>query len=375
MNKSPAHLTMDVFDKFMTSYLGLYDILVMPPNNFSITIQLPVTPTVVPDIFIVNINDSVTCHRLSISVIDSPVTLPVDQDISNITLKHVTQFPWTPIIVTLLMTVAVLSGFVVVAVVISNQRDENESFMSKYTFLIVPREEDRINPDSNPIVQGRPISKIVMLVLVVLYALYAMMFTFSMLLGMFYMVQGPLVSNLTIVSNTSAKIHEAVGKHFREMEEFETQQVARMFNQTHERLQACSHHLKANAEKIFHDVYKGIEKDITELYSQNGTLHKLLVAILKERSKTVRDKIFVYFDNYNKAIQNYFESYLAKYTEFLRDVTNVAWLNYPRMLFMDQEGIFDSRLTLTADVTEFLDWLEVEKVSSVLEVKDRLITR
>ncbi|XP_033759585.1 LOW QUALITY PROTEIN: uncharacterized protein LOC117341832 [Pecten maximus] len=375
LNKCPAHLTMDVFDKFMTSYLGLYDVFVMPPENFAITIQLPRTPNVIPDIFLVNINDSVTCHRLSISVIDSPIVIASDQETSDSKFQHVTQFPWIPIIVTLAMTVMILLGFVVVAVVINKQRGENESFMSKYTFLIVPREEDRMKPDGNQGFQGRTISKVVMIALVVLYALYAIVFTFSMLLGVFYMVQSPLVSNLTIVSNTSAKIQEAVDKHFREMEDFETQQVTGMFNQTRDRFQACSHHLKENAEKIFHDVYKSIEKDVTTLYSQNGTLHNLLVGILEERSKTVRVKIDVYFENCNTAIQTYFESFLDKYVDFLRDVTNVAWLNNPRTLFMDQEGIFDSRLSLTEDVTEFLEWLEVEKVTSVLEVKERLVAR
>jgi hypothetical protein len=76
------------------------------------------------------------------------------------------------------------------------------------SYLLIFDDDRNVNQPLTLTLFSKPVSKGVFYTLCTLYIVYAFIFTFSMLLGVFYLIQGPLIGNLTIVSNTSAKIHQ-----------------------------------------------------------------------------------------------------------------------------------------------------------------------
>ena len=129
---------------------------------------------------------------------------------------------WWPIILSLVFTGIVLIIFLGVAIYISKIKIVTTDDIFKYPGVTFINKEDQTgrlrSESSNTTQHARPISRKIRCVLLTLYIMYAFTFTFSMLLGVFYVVQGPLISNLTIVSNTSAKIHQAVDTQLHTME-------------------------------------------------------------------------------------------------------------------------------------------------------------
>jgi hypothetical protein len=71
----PVILTLQVFNKMMTSCAAIFDILVVCPKNFSVTLNLSKTDPDLPDTFVVVINDTGSSHRLVLSSMVSPVTV------------------------------------------------------------------------------------------------------------------------------------------------------------------------------------------------------------------------------------------------------------------------------------------------------------
>lgn len=177
------------------------------------------------------------------------------------------------------------------------------------------------------------------------------------------------------MSNTSAKVQEAVSLHLKQLQDFEYHQSMTMLNETHARLRACSYHLKVSAERQYGKVYNEIKDQIHHLYRHNGTLHKVLVRTLEEKSQSVRQELDTYYTGCVDAVNTHFDNYLYIYKQFLKEVVDGHWLNFPRALFLDQENIRENGLRLEADRIEFLGWMEIQKVENVLDVKAKLVER
>lgn len=359
----------------MVARLGHFDVFVKCPSSFQISFSLQQPRGDTPDIFIVIVNDSATSHRIVLSLIDKPVYLPVKETTSLIPVSS-NGYPWIPIIVTFVLTVIILTAFLLLGIYIGNKKPINRGKIVKYceTVTFINKEDDPTNIDGGAGQMSRPISRGIVCVLVTLYLVYAFMFTFSMLLGIFYMFQGSLVMNLTIVSNTSAKVQEVVQTHFKQNENFEKYQASFMLNQTTERLDACSHHIQSSIEGFLKKHQIGMQSHLNDLYGNNKTLTALVHKHLDEKNLKMKTKLDSFVEECNKTIQEHYSGVLGIYMEFLEQVSVNGWMKFPLEIFIGQLDTVESGLNQESRI-EFMNWLEVDKVKDVLNIKNKLLSK
>lgn len=370
--KCPGYLTMDVFDQFMESYFGKYDIFVKCPDpQFSFSFILPRSRSDTPNVFAVFINDTTASHKILLTMLINPTQIPVNSEL--IVKEHViSQFPWIPIIVILIFSGILVTIFVIAAFCISKIRKVTTNDVFKYPGVTFLKDEDRTKQEDGARMIKTPISRSVTCCLVTLYVVYALMFTFSVLLGVFYIVQGPLIGNLTIVSNTSAKIHQAVELRFHQMQEFETSEISHMYNQTRDRLRACSFHNLQEIQRISKQMQKQLDLYVNHFYLQNKTIERILTNTLEEKSKTLQEELSVFLKEYNSTLQTQFKDVLSKYHQFLRSLMRNDWLKFPEQLFISQKDVVDSNRDRD-HLLGFMDWLEINQVEETLHVTEDIM--
>ncbi|KAK3095466.1 hypothetical protein FSP39_015011 [Pinctada imbricata] len=377
LEKCPGYLTMDVYDQFMEAKLAHFDVFIKCPVNFTITNSIRRQVTVSPEIFVIYINDYHTVHKVFLSEMLGPTNVPL-QSSSIVPMESKENFPWLPIILSLVFTGIVLIIFLGVAIYISKIKIVTTDDIFKYPGVTFINKEDQTgrlrSESSNTTQHARPISRKIRCVLLTLYIMYAFTFTFSMLLGVFYMVQGPLISNLTIVSNTSAKIHQAVDTQLHSMEKFENHEMTRLFNDTYDRLRACAHHGAKNLESVTNSVQVKIDEQIQNLYIHNKTLYTLVIQTVEEKSQLLRKEMDKFVKQYNTTIQNHFESVLVKYNRFLETLIKNDWLAFPEERFISQKEVLGDN-SGREHLLNFMSWLEVGKVEDTLGVSDKVIDR
>ena len=363
---------MDVYDQFMESYFGKYDIYVKCPDpHFSFSFLLPRTRSDTPNVFAVFLNDTVASHKILLTMLINPTQIPVKSEL--VVKEHIiSQFPWIPIIVILIFSGILVVIFVIAAFCISKIRRVTTNEVFKYPGLTFIKDEDRAKQDEGSRFIKNPISRSVTCCLVTLYVVYALMFTFSVLLGVFYIVQGPLIGNLTIVSNTSAKIHQAVELRFHKMQEFETSEISHIYNQTRDRLKACSFHNLQEIQKIAKQMQKQLDVFVKHFYLPNKTIENILTNTLEEKSKTLKEELAVFLKEYNRTLQSEFKGVLSKYHQFLKGLMNNDWLKFPEQLFIGQKDVIDS-VRDREHLLGFMDWLEINQVEETLQVTDDIM--
>lgn len=113
--KCPGYLTMDIYDQFMESYFGKYDIFVKCPDpQFSFSFILPRSRSDTPNVFAVFINDTTASHKILLTMLINPTQIPVNSEL--VVKEHViSQFPWIPIIVILIFSGILVTIFVIAA--------------------------------------------------------------------------------------------------------------------------------------------------------------------------------------------------------------------------------------------------------------------
>ncbi|XP_061171343.1 uncharacterized protein LOC133180906 [Saccostrea echinata] len=370
--KCPGYLTMDVYDQFMESYFGKYDIFVKCPSpQFSFSFLLPRSRSDTPNVFAVFVNDTKASHKILLTMLINPTNIPVTTEL--VVRKHATnQFPWMPIIVILIFSGILVTVFVIAAFCISRIRQVTTNDVFKYAGVTFLKDDERSKQDDGSRPLKTPISRSVTCCLVTLYVVYALMFTFSVLLGVFYIVQGPLIGNLTIVSNTSAKIHQAVELRFHNMQEFEISEISHMYNQTRDRLRACSYHNLQEIKKIVEQMQEQLDSFVKHFYIQNKTIENILTNTLEEKSKTLEEELSEFLKEYNKTLQSEFKTVLSKYHQFLKSLMKNDWLKFPEQLFIGQKELIDSKQDM-AHLLGFMDWLEINQVEETLHVTDGIM--
>ena len=365
---------MDVFDQSMETHLDHFDIFIKCPTKFAISNSIQQEKKNLPQVFVLYIRDAFTEHKVFVTHMVGPTNLPIETNVA-LSEQSVNQFPWIPIIFSLIMTTIVLIIFLVVAIYISRIKIVTPDDVFKYSAVtFINKEHERLNSTSSATNNVKPISRKIKCVLLTLYFVYAFTFTFSMLLGVFYMVQGPLISNLTIVSNTSAKIQQAVDLRLRNMEKFETDEIVRLFNETYDRLRACSYHCTMDVVNISLDIQHKMDSQISNLYLHNKTVYYIVKQALEEKSSILKSELNTFLKDYNATIQRHFQQVLTKYTEFLKSLMRNDWLEFPEEVFIGQKEVLDDN-TGMEHMLRFMSWLEVEKVEDTLGVATRVIDR
>lgn len=375
----PGYFTVDVFDQFMESKLGTYDIFVKCPEDFHLTFDFKTPYTDLPNVFVACINDSYVSHHVLLSILHPPFYPPTEYALTE-TKSNIYQYPWIPIIVTFIFTCVIFAAFIVALLVIYRMKPVRSSEVKKTispdttTYIGAKDDERNVNQPLTLTLFSKPVSKSVFCTLCTLYVVYAIFFTFSMMLAVFYIVQGPLVGNLTIVSNTSAKIHESVGNHMSKINKYEETELNTAFNQTFRRLRACSEHMKENIDKIKHAVQQDIKKILLSLYQKEGILDKVVNNSLSEKYNLISSKLEKFYKETSEVLVGHFSHVQQNYIELLKNFRDNAWLKFPKDRFIDQQVVEDSEHTFEG-LKDFMKWLEIDGVEEVLNVKHNIMNR
>ncbi|CAG2251889.1 unnamed protein product [Mytilus edulis] len=379
LQSCPGYLTVDMYDQFMEGKLAHFDVFIKCPVDFHLTFDLKTPNTDLPNVFVAQINDSYISHYVLLSMMHPPFYPPSEYPLTEST-NELYQFPWLPIIATLVITSIVFSAFVAAFLVIKRQRPIQTPEVKKYispqttTYIGAKDDERNVNQPLTLTLFSKPVSKHVSCTLCALYVVYAIMFTFSTFLGVFYLVQGPLVSNLTIVSNTSAKIHESVSSHMAKISQYEDQELVNAFNGTFNRMKACSAHLKQDVARIDTSIRKNVHDVLNKFYSGQGLVKTAIDISITEKSKLIADKFQKFLTETDSVLDKHFDYTQQKYIELLENFRDNSWLKFSKERFAEQQFILGEEKTFQG-LKDFMKWLEVDGVEPVLNFKDIIKNR
>lgn len=363
----------------MDAKLDNFDLFIKCPHDFRITYELKTTSTDLPNLFVACINDSFVSHHILLSMIHQPSYLPSQHALTETTIS-VYQFPWIPIIITLIFTAIIFCAFVVAFLVINRMTPVQGPEIKKYispqtTTYIGAKDDDRnVNQPLTLTLFSKPVSKGVSCTLCTLYIVYAIIFTFSMLLGVFYLIQGPLIGNLTIVSNTSAKIHQSVGNHMSKISKYEENELTTAFNQTFNRIKSCSVHLRENIDKIENTLENDLNKIMSKFYNEQGVVRTAINNTMSEKSKVIGEKIDKFLADADSMLENHFNHIQQNYVKLLENFRDNQYLRFPKDRFSDQQFIMGEEKTFQG-LKDFMKWMEVDGVEPILGIRDTIKNR
>lgn len=375
----PGYLTVDMYDQFMDGLLENFDVFVKCPADFQLTFKLKSSNTDLPNLFVACINDSFVSHHVLLSMIHEPSYLPSQNALTEMN-NNLYKFPWIPIIVTLIFTAIIFAAFVVVFLIIYRMPPVQGQEVKKYidpqtTTYIGAKDDDRnVNQPLTLTLFSKTVSKGVSCTLCTLYILYAFTFTFSMMLIVFILVQGPLVSNLTIVSNTSAKIHETVGNHMSKISRYEEKELIMAFNQTFNRMKSCSMHLRQNINKIENYLSTDLKVILDQFYNKDGILLHVISDTMAERSRGIGLELQKFLNEAESQLADHFSNIRQNYIKLLENVRDSPWLRFPKERFINQQ-IFMGEENTFQGLKDFMRWLEIDGVEPILDFKDTVMNR
>ena len=401
----PAILTVQIFNKNMSSCMGVFDVLVTCPRKFSMTFNLSRTEGDLPDTFVVLLNDTVASHRLVLSSVLSPVSVGVTsaargQQLSQTSEDRVAL--WWPVLVVLLLFVVAIVAVVGVYTHISHtasiasrsgfQQDSDPSSKehTEAAALNKPYAEtaslDKHTSEHAPSsavtspTAGRPAlsphARKWACIFVCLYVLYSVTFTFSVTLTGIYVTYRALAREASQVVDVSATLQKQLNASLEAVTLHEEEEVVQLYRSVDSRLQACSHHLQQQNE-AFTQVYQGFVTDLlAHVYGQQEAIDSMTGQALFQNTSVYAEEIHQFVDNCNKTVQ----SILNRFDAFLRlevkELARKAWLDFPREVFLAMEGDpVDSKYMSSDQLVRFLHWLRVDKVQELFSVSDTIAGR
>ena len=377
ITECPGYFRVEIMSQ-TNSRLALYDMLVVCPRNFSLTFNIKHEEGLHSDLFIIVFNDTVTSYKMILTSMQTPQYLSKDSN-NIITKKRSHDFPWLPIIAIILVSFFV-SLFLLILYVYCDKKkskhipiDINLPKPDLGTQITLLQGMDRPEKREGVTLQ----TKFICSTLVILYIAYAILFTFSALFGMLHIIQGSSFSEITHLSNTSAKLQNQMQTRLKMMANYENQESERMLRAAEQRLKACSQHLKSSLRDRLPDLNKEMEKYIAKLFGDSGINHEMLARYFAKKQESYLVEIKKFVDEFNQTIDRALTNrLLVEYTQYLENVADSRWLKFPRELFIDQQRRKGKYLPdVKENLMEFLTWLEIEKVQDVLEVKQLLMER
>lgn len=373
----PGIFTLEIYTENLQSRIALYDMLINCPKNFTTGFQIHRNNVDFVDIFIVVMNDSVTSYRTVLSSVQGPQYFRANSQ-PMVTMEMGQNSPWLPI--TVILVVCVCASLLLTMLYIYCNRQKSKHIP---TDINVPKPDlgpqitllqsmDKVSKDEGL----RMKTKCVMIVLAVLYIVYAFMFTFTAVFGLIHLFQLPGMTQVSLVTNTSAQVQVQMQRSLDQIMEYENNEMIRLLNSTEQRLKACSYHLKSSLYDSMPNGNEELRRVLQTIFQKNGTIKQTLAEYFTNKQGFYQREINKFLDEFNKTLDAKLHKIQITYASYLKSVAGNDWFVFPKEIFMQQQAIKGEPLSkITDNLTGFLTWLEIDKVQEIFEMKEIVMNR
>ncbi|KAK7482834.1 hypothetical protein BaRGS_00025867, partial [Batillaria attramentaria] len=383
MRNCPGIFTIQVFNKMMSSCIGVYDVLAACPKHFNFTLTVSRTDSDLPDIFVVFLNDSQSSHRIVLSSVITPVDLPASGS-SAVTAASRSQSEglevWIPIFSVVILFV--LGIFVVFVVYLCIKFKSMKGTVGQ-TVMTANAETPALNNQPSNSTAHKPAetknktsssTRTCLCVFVILYILYSIIFTFSVILVILYFTHLSLMGNIGGIANFSAQLQKEVNVSISKVQAHENQEEIRLFRSVESRLQACSQHLQLQNQQFLQKYHNAVTESIREVFQKDGVIESLTGESILQNTSVYTKEIQQFLVDCNKTIQSILDRFEAHFMIYAKEVMRNPWLDFPREIFLEQEGeTRTKRKYMSANqMARFLHWLQVDKTDELLQVRETM---
>ncbi|KAH9514717.1 hypothetical protein Btru_023363 [Bulinus truncatus] len=382
----PTVISLKIFTQLMTGCAGHFDILINCPSGFSVEFNFSTNKSDLPDIFVVQVNDSVTTHNLVLSSVYTPVLvedvktdgeLPAQEGKSDDLLERSYKI-WLPlsfiVIVSLLFLIATCIAFNCINKKApaflkqdsSNPEPETQTLNNHGEKSAESVLKSQVKPGKNCFVR----------LFIVLYILYCVVFSFTLTFCLVYYIHHSTWSNFSSPEYLGKQLLTQVNKSLADIQSFENKERVRLFEAYQDRRKACLYHLESENKRLLHDYETATKKQVAAMFLGNGTIYSLSNYILKQNVSAYLSQINEFISDCNKTIHSIIDRFQANYFLFLRNVALNDWLQVPRQIFLYQDGEDINRKYLSStQIKQFATWLGIDKAEELLAVGENVFGR
>ncbi|KAK0054514.1 hypothetical protein Bpfe_016090 [Biomphalaria pfeifferi] len=382
----PTVISLKIFTQLMTGCAGYFDILINCPEEFSVEFTFVTNKSDLPDIFVVQVNDSVTTHNLVLSSMYTPVhvdeVVPENAETSQ-EVKSADYFLqnytfWLPlffiVVISLLLLLAVCIAYNCINKNVATFKSPNTSGTEGETQTLNNHGETSAN--SVLASKVKPGKDCIIKVFIFLYVIYCAVFSFTLTYCLVYYIQSSTWSNFSTPGYLGKQLLNQVNKSLAEIQAFEDQERLKLFDTYQKRRKSCIYHLENESKRLLHDYESATKKQLEAMFMDNGTVYSLSNAILQQNVSAYLGQINEFITNCNKTIHAIVDRFQANYFLFLRNVALNDWLQVPRQIFLYQDGEDINRKYLSStQVKQFATWLGIDKADELLAVGENVFGR
>ncbi|CAL1527310.1 unnamed protein product [Lymnaea stagnalis] len=386
----PTVISLKIFTQLMTGCAGHFDMLMNCPENFSMTFNFSTGMSDLPDIFIIQVNDSVTSHNLVLSSVYSPIhvdevkptssELPTHPEFTSTNDDKTTRVykVWTPVFIVLSVTLALL------LVIFIMYKCINKKVKRVYLMANTTPESEAVTLNN----QGEKFNQTVsasaatpqwtcpIRTFICLYLVYSLVFSFTLTFVIIYYSHTSVWANISNPEHLGRELQAQVNKSLTEIQKFEEKERLRLATLYRERREACIHHLENENRKLLYDYEITTQKQVETIFVEDGMLHHLSNEILKHNVSVYMQQINEFVTDCNKTIHAIVNRFQANYYLFLRNTALNDWLKFPRQIYLyqDEEDV-DRKYLSSTQVKQFATWLGIDKAEELLVVGDNVFGR
>lgn len=373
----------------MTGCAGHFDLLINCPRDFTVTFNFSTIVSDLPDIFVLQINDSLTSHHMVLSSMYAPVH--VDESASKNQARAERQLSsaddrrknfsalWQPVFFILCIGGVAFFAIVVIYHYVNTKARIPEPSVADSTpepETIALNNHGEKQSEFTVVTPQPPKAKLSLYLFTALYFLYSLVFTFSLTFLIVYMTHTSFWGNASHSESSGNDLQLNVNKSIQEIKDHESIERARLFSTFRERRGACMRHLEQENQKLLEEYQKTTQKQMDAIFMENGTLHVLSNKIQKQNVSAYMTQIADFVSDCNKTIHSMVHRFEANYFDFLKKTVSNEWLRVPRQIFLVQDGEDPDRKFLSStQIKQFASWLEIDKVEELLAVKENVAHR
>lgn len=371
----------------MTGCAGHFDLLINCPKEFTVTFNFTTGMSDLPDIFILQVNDSATSHHMVLSSVYSPIyvdeitskySMHLGEKLSSNDDKNSVFSIWIPIIIIVIITlVLVLVVFISYKCINSRAKkmDLTTKGNSEGEAVAWNNQGEQVN-QTVPTSGTKPRPKCFIILFMILYIIYSVIFSFSLTFGIIYLTNSAMWTNLTNSEHLGKELQVQVNKSLQEIQKFEEKERFQLFTSYQERRKACIYHLENENKKLLLDYESITKKQIDAIFVENGTLHYFTNQIQKQNVSAYLQQINDFVTECNKTLLSVVDRFQANYYQFIRNTANNDWLKVPRQIFLHQDGEDPNMKYLSStQVKQFASWLEIDKAEELFAAKENVFGR
>lgn len=375
----------------MTGCAGHFDLLINCPLDFSVQLNFSTDLSDLPDIFVVQVNDSSTSHNLVLTSIYPP--LHVDE-MTQENLSHPSQelrsvgsaikiySTWVPICLIVLVTLIILLVIFIIHNCINARVTGNMATVNSRPDTETPLQETPLQAQGGNIKNANSAShlkqkrNVLIGCFIFLYVIYCVVFSFTLTFSVVYFPISMHWSNLTKLNHLGHELEGQVHDLLVEMKKFEQDERSRLFSLYQRQRTACITHLEQENRRLLDDYQQTTAKQVQAIFVENGTLHNLSNAIIQQNVSVYMQQINEFVADCNNTVEAIVQRFQAKYFHFLSNTVLNDWLKVPRQIFLYQEGEDVNKQFLSSTwVKQFAVWLEIDKAEELLAVAENVFGR